>query len=159
MEKLRIKRKDIYEIEVNDNGDTICFEMGDVTLPIRLNSAYEEISKIQQRLQQQLTIINKKQDFKRKNQAMTNNQLECQKVQNQAFCDMRKAMDNFLGKDGCQKIFGDSNYYEMYNDLFDELTKKDENGLSHLDKMKISSDAIDKRIEEKYKQAKNMKVI
>lgn len=159
MEKLRIVRKDIYEIEVNDNGDTICFEMGDVTLPMRLNTAYEEISKIQSRLKQQLAVIGKKQDFKRKNQALTNNQIEIQKAQNQAFADMRNAMDVFLGKGGCRKIFGDSNYLEMYNDLFDELTKKDENGLSHLDKMKISSEAIDKRIEEKYGEAKEMQVI
>ena len=43
MEKLRIQRQDIYEIEVNDAGETIVFYLGDVTLPERLNRAYEEI--------------------------------------------------------------------------------------------------------------------
>ena len=37
MNKLRIQRKDIYEIEVNDNGDTLVFAMVDLSLPFRLN--------------------------------------------------------------------------------------------------------------------------
>ena len=32
MEQLRIQRKDIYEIQVNDNGDTIVFQLGDLEL-------------------------------------------------------------------------------------------------------------------------------
>ena len=38
-EKLRIQRKDIYEIEVNDNGDIISFALGDIELPFRLSEA------------------------------------------------------------------------------------------------------------------------
>lgn len=154
-EKLRIQRKDIYEIEVNDNGDTLVFAMGDLSLPFRLNEAYEEISRIQERLQQKITVINKQQDHRDKNSAMTKNQISIMTAQKEAFADMRKAMDKFLGEGGCQKVFGDANYLEMYNDLFEELSKKGEDGLSHLDRMKISSDSISKRIEEKYSTIKN----
>lgn len=155
MEQLRIHRKDIYEIEVNDNGDTLTFAMGDLQLPFLLNEAYEEISKIQDWFKQKITVINKQQDSKAKNSAMTRNQIAVMNAQKEAFANMRKAMDKFLGEGGCQKVFGDANYLEMYNDLFDELTKKGEDGLSHLDRMKISSDSISKRIEEKYKTVKN----
>ena len=154
-EKLRIQRKDLYVIEVNDDGETLTFAMGDVMLPVNLNAAYEEINRIQDRLKQKIAVINKQKDFKRKNSAMTNNQIAIMNVQKEAFSDMRKAMDRFLGEGGCQKVFGDANYLEMYNDLFEELTKKGEDGLSHLDRMKISSDSISKRIEEKYKAVKN----
>lgn len=153
--KLRIHRKDLYEIEVNDNGDTICFAMGDVSLPFKLNEAYEDISKIQDWLKQKMLVINKQADSQIKNSAFTKNQLAIMKAQEQAFKDMRTAMDKFLGEGGCQKIFGDVNYLEMYNDLFDELTKKDENGLSHLDYMKISTDSINDRIIEKYSQVED----
>ena len=155
MEQLRIHRKDIYEIEVNDNGDTLTFAMGDLQLPFLLNEAYEEISKTQDWLKQKITVINKQKDSKEKNSAMTRNQIAVMNAQKEAFAKMRKAMDKFLGEGGCQKVFGNANYLEMYNDLFEELTKKGEDGLSHLDRMKISSDSISKRIEEKYKTVKN----
>lgn len=154
-EQLRIHRKDIYEIEVNDDGETLVFAMGDLTLPFRLNEAYEEIGKIQDELKQKLVIIGKKQDSKDKNSALTKNQLAIVQAQKEAFAKMRKAMDKFLGEGGCQKVFGDANYLEMYNDLFEELTRKGEDGLSHFDKMKISSDSIAVRIEEKYKSVEN----
>ncbi len=151
MEQLRIQRKDLYEIQVNDNGDTIVFQLGDLTLADKLNQAYEEIRKVQEELRQKILIINKKKDFKPKNSIITNNQLAVSKAQKEAFLKMRKAIDLFLGEGGCQKVFGDDNYYEMFNDLFEALEEKDENGLSHLDKMGISKDSIDKRIKEKYK--------
>lgn len=154
MNKLHIQRQDIYEIEVNDNGDTIKFFMGDLTLSSRINQAYEEITRIQNELNQKIVVINKKQDFRPKNSIMTNNQLAVDKAQKEAFAKMRKALDLFLGEGGCQKVFGDDNYYEMFNDLFDALSEKDENGLSHLDKMGISTESIDKRIREKYEKMK-----
>lgn len=151
MEQLRIQRKDLYEIQVNDNGDTIVFQLGDLTLADKLNQAYEGIRKAQEELRQKILIINKKKDFKPKNSIITNNQLAVSKAQKEAFLKMRKAIDLFLGEGGCQKVFGDDNYYEMFNDFFEALEEKDENGLSHLDKMGISKDSIDKRIKEKYK--------
>ncbi len=155
MEKLRIQRKDIYEIEVNDNGDTICFAMGDVSLPILLNEAYEEIDRVQKWLKGRITVIQKQKDYKPKNSAITHNEKEIMEARKKAFQDMRKAMDKFLGEGGCQKIFGDDNYLEMFNDLFDELSRKDKDGLSHLDKMKISGESIQKRIEDKYNAIKD----
>ena len=53
-------------------------------------------------------------------------------------------------KNACQKIFGDRNYIEMFEDLFDALAP-------HLEKMQLNSEAINKRIIEKYtKNSKNV---
>ena len=60
-----------------------------------------------------------------------------------AFKEMRAAMDCFLGDGACQKIFGDRNYLEMFNDLFDALKP-------HLEKMEINSQGILERIKAKY---------
>lgn len=65
-------------------------------------------------------------------------------------------MDTFLGQEACQKIFGDRNYYEMFDDLIQELTRprKELGGKSHLDKLKISSNNIRNRIMNKYSKNK-----
>lgn len=154
-EKLRIQRKDIYEIEVNDNGDTISFALGDVELPFLLNEAYEGISAAQDWLKQRITVIKKQKDSEVKGSAMTKNQKLTMEAQKECFAKMRKAMDRFLGEGGCQKIFGDVNYFEMYNDLFDALNEKGEDGFSHLERMKISNDAISARVMEKYGSIEN----
>ena len=52
-------------------------------------------------------------------------------------------MDAFLGAGACQKIFGDRNYVEMYDDLFDQLAP-------HFEKMKLNSEGITARIKAKY---------
>lgn len=158
MNKLRIERKDIYEIEVNDNGDTICFDMADIELPFKLQAAYDGIQKAQKDLQGKLVIIQKQQDHKDSGALMSKNEADTIKAWKKCFKDMRTAMDKFLGENGCQKIFGDANYLEMYDDLFEELSKKRDDGLSHLDHMKITNDGLKKRIEEKY-SSKNAEVI
>ena len=47
----------------------------------------------------------------------------------------------------------------MFDDLFDELDRPQADGKSHLEKMRLSDEAIVKRIEDKYKSAKNKQVI
>lgn len=159
MNTLRINRKDIYSIEVNDNGDTIDFPLGDITLPFRLEKAYSEINKIQNELKSKLVIIEKQKDTKGKNDLMTKNQRDRVNAWDTAFRKMRVAMDGFLGEGGCQKIFGNANYLEMFDDLFEELDRKGEDGRSHLERMKLSDEAIVSRIEAKYKDMKNKQVI
>ena len=150
MNKLRVERKDIYTIEVNDNGDTIEFDLADIELPFKLQRAYEGIKTAQTQLRGKIAIIEKQQDRKDKKHLMSKNEEETLKAWKKAFVDMRKAMDEFLGEGGCQKIFGNSNYLEMFDDLFDELSKPQEDGLSHLDKMQVSRDGLIERIKSKY---------
>jgi len=68
------------------------------------------------------------------------------------FKKMRLAMDKFLGEGACQKIYGDRNYYEMFDDLLNEFTKPREelNGKSHFEMMHMGSTDIKKRIASKY---------
>ena len=143
MESLRIERKDIYTIEVNDKGETIEFDLVDIELPFKCDRAFSEVDRIKSELKAKLVIIDKKQDHKLKNRVLTANEEARINAYKAAYTDMRSAMDIFLGEGACQKIFGDRNYLDMFSDLAEALAP-------HLEKMEISTDGIKKRIEEKY---------
>ena len=143
MESLRIERKDIYTIEVNDNGDTIEFDLVDIELPFKADRAFREVNRIENELSAKLVIIDKKQDHPIKGASMTANEEARLKAYREAFHGMRAAMDLFLGEGACQKIFGDRNYLEMCTDLAEALAP-------HMEKMQINSEGIRKRIKDKY---------
>ncbi len=145
MESLRIKNKDVYRIEVNDKGEFIEFDLKDVGSRLRLFEALDKIEEVQKEFNEKVE------------KSMTEKEMTI--LENEMFAKMREAMDIFLGKNGCQKIFGDSNYYEMYADLLKELNRKrpELGGKSHLDKMGMSAENIRKRIQEKY--SKNQKKV
>lgn len=141
MEKLRVEKKDIYVIEVNDKGETIEFDLADIGLSFKCSKALEEIDKITNDAKMKEIVINKKEEVKGK--YMSKKEEEKMKLWQDTFREMRKAMDIFLGEGACQKIFGDRNYIEMYDDLVKQLEP-------HFEKMKISFEGMKKRIVDKY---------
>lgn len=143
MESLRIEKKDTYIIEVNDAGETIEFDLVDISLPMRFNKAYLEVEKSLRWLEGQIALKDKETSDSEKVGLLTKGEEKLLKAWDKAFKDMRKAMDNFLGEGGCQKVFGDRNYLEMWSDLFDALEP-------HIEKMGIRSEDIKNRIKAKY---------
>ena len=143
MNSIRIAKKDIYTIEVNDNGDTIEFDLVDIELPFKCDRALSEVNRIYKELKAKLVIIEKQEDHHLDGEIMTANEKARLEAHRSAFKEMRVAMDAFLGEGACQKIFGDRNYVEMYDDLFDQLEP-------HFEKMKLSSEGIAARIKGKY---------
>lgn len=143
MAKLRVSKKNEYVIEVNDDGDTISFNIEDPTLPLRAEKAYEEINRILEKCKGDILVVGKKQDIKNKSGLLSSNQKATLEIYNNTFTEMRKAMDQFLGKGACKKIFGDTNYLSMFDDLFDELTP-------HFEKMGISAESFTESIKKKY---------
>ena len=143
MNSIRIEKKDIYTIEVNDNGDTIEFDLVDIELPFKCDRALAEVNRIYKDLQAKLLIIEKKEDHKLDGELMTANEKAKLEAHRNAYKEMRVAMDAFLGAGACQKIFGERNYVEMYDDLFEQLAP-------HFEKMKLNSEGITARIKDKY---------
>ena len=143
MNSIRIEKKDIYTIEVNDNGDTIEFDLVDIELPFKCDRALSEVNRIYRELKAKLVIIEKKEDHQLDNEFMTANEKAKLEAHRTAFAEMRVAMDAFLGEGACQKIFGDRNYLEMYDDLFEQLEP-------HFEKMKLNTQGITERIKAKY---------
>ena len=143
MNSIRIEKKDIYTIEVNDLGETIEFDLVDIELPFKCERALAEVNRIYKELQGKLVIIEKREDHKLNGELMTANEKAKLEAHKNAFKEMRVAMDAFLGAGACQKIFGDRNYAEMYDDLFEQLAP-------HFEKMKLNTEGITARIKEKY---------
>lgn len=155
MNSIRINKKGIYRIEVNDEGECIEFDLQDVGLVYRCYEALENIEK-------------KSKEVKEKELEITKNTNDAKELteklillEKEAFKELREIMDGFLGEGSCQKIFGDRNYYTMFDDLIDELTKKRKElgGKSHFDMMKISADGVKDRIKNKYKKNRDKKAI
>ena len=128
--------------EVNDKGETIEFDLVDVELPFKCERAWAEVNKISKELQAQLVIINKQENTKQNGKLLTTREEKILEAYRRSFKEMRVAMDGFLGEGACQKIFGDRNYLEMYNDLFEALKP-------HLEKMELTSHGILERIKAK----------
>ena len=141
MEKLNLKKEEIYEIEVNDKGETIVFHTDDIELPFKWNDAFLECQNILKNLKRQIKVIEKKEN--NPHGLLTTQDEEVRKLCKKTFSQMRTIMDSILGAGGCQKIFGDNNYLSMFNDLFDALQP-------HFEKMGLSMGASVEAIEKKY---------
>lgn len=141
MEKLRIEQKGLYEIEVNDKGETIVFDTLDLDLPFKFNDAFIQANKALEEFKTKYDKICHKKS--KEYGVITTNDEEIRKLKDETFKKLRNALDCFLGEGGCQKIFGDRNYPSMINDLLEALQP-------HLEKLDLSYESTGKRIEEKY---------
>lgn len=142
MNSIRVKSKSEYVIEVNDNGETISFDLEDTELMLKFNRAVDRIHNIQKYIEEKEKELQEKED-KKTDGILTANEIEIMEITNQAFNDMRIAFDEFLGKGACHKIFGDKNYMTMFEDLIEELEP-------HFEKMGMNARRFEKEIQEKY---------
>ena len=147
---ITVKKKNVYTIKIMDEngkytGNKLEFKIDDIALILKLNKAVEEIDKIKNNIKMQQVIINKRQDIPGK--FLSKNEKDLHTLYSNGYKDMRKAMDNFLGKDGCQKIFGNTNYLEMFDDLMEMLKPE-------FSKMGLSVENLKNKIKSKYSNEK-----
>lgn len=158
MNSLRVEKKDIYRIEVNDDGEYIEFNLNDIGNSMRFYEALDKIDKIQKKYADKLKEFT--ESLKENPELESENLKDFVYTENGMFQEMRDAMDIALGEGACQKIFGDANYYEMYNDLIEEFSKPREElgGKSHFDMIEFKVEDVHKRIIEKYKKGKKVSI-
>ena len=139
MEKLNLQRdrEDFYMIEVNEKGDTITFDLTDIGLPEKILKASDNIKKLDEEF--------KENALKLKDENLDELELTRKyiKMEKEMCLKMRKEFDSFMGDGACDKIFGDSNYYGMFWQLFDALDP-------HFKKMKIKSQKAKRKLVDKY---------
>lgn len=159
MSGIRVKSKDLFRIEVNDNGEFIQFDLSDVSLNFRCYEAIDRINKIKKDVIEKERELLEKISKENIEDYDTEAKREYAKLQNDTFNRMREAMDYFLGEGACQKIFGNYNNFDMFDLLIEEFEKprKELNGQSYFDKMKITSNNVQQRLMEKY--SKNKKAV
>lgn len=128
---LRIK-KDLYEIEVNDKGEKIYFDMKDETLGEKIFKALDDIEAKKKSFETRMNEIISRNNIEMKDIAKlsisTGAGKEIYLLRCEFYREARIILDSILGENACQKIFGDTNYMDMYNDLAVELKP-------HLEKM------------------------
>lgn len=143
MNSIRVKSKSAYIIEVNDKGDTIEFDITDIELPFKLERSYRMAEEAQKWIKAQQVLISKKQDTTKKGDFLTIKERAVLEANREFFKKMRAAIDEFAGPGASNKIFGDKNYLEMFNDFMEEMQP-------HLEKMELKGIDVRKKIEEKY---------
>ena len=96
--------------------------------------------------------LEKKDAKKQSGELMSEQQKEILNIYNDMFKVNREIMDEFFGCPGAMDaLFGDSNYLDMYDDLFEQLEP-------HFAKMELNVETIKLRLEKKYSK-KNSNVL
>lgn len=153
-EYIQLKKRNTLKIGLKDeNGNEkkdekgnliyLEFDLEDIELPLKWNKCEFLVRKAQQDLKWDFIIIDKHQDVKGK-MLLSKNEEDRIKAIQKYYKTMEEAMDLFLGKDGVQKLFGDTRYYTMYEDLVEMLKPI-------LPKLKINMEDISNKIKNKYK--------
>ena len=143
LKKDNILRIGIKDIEGNDTGEHLEFDMEDIELPLRLNECEAKHRKNLEYLRNQFVIIDKKEDKKGKF-ILSWKEEEKLKVLQEFYKREMEALDLFLGQNGTNKLLnGRKPYYSMYEDINDML-------VPILPKLKLKADDIANKIKEKY---------
>lgn len=150
MNKIRIENKNLYVIEVNDNGDTIEFDFTDPSLPLRLIDCYDKLNGLTKKIEEDMKVISARDDIEI-NDIITQNQRDMFEINQKYFVEARETLDLFLGNNACKKIFGDKNWSTMFEDLFESL-------MPEFKKMGIDFKNLQKKMADKYKSM-NTKIL
>ena len=143
LKKDNILRIGIKDIQGNDTGEHLEFDLEDIELPLRLNECEAKHRKNLEYLRNQFVIIDKKEDKKGKF-ILSWKEEEKLKVLQEFYKREMEALDLFLGQNGTNKLLnGRKPYYSMYEDINDMLAPI-------LPKLKLKADDIANKIKEKY---------
>ncbi len=146
MNQVRITRKqeDLYRINIADDGTEIVFDLADISLPFKCNKAFQEVEKNQQVAIGKIKVLQSKPLDQSKNGILKEYERQILAIYRDMFQKNREIMDEFFGCPGAmQKLFGKSNYMDMYDDLFEQFEP-------HFERMKLNTQAIKERLEKKY---------
>lgn len=139
--KLWIKTKDGKE-----TGEYLEFNLEDIELLDTLQKMNDETNKNYQWIKNQITIIEKKQDFKKKNKIMTNNEEMKYNAIKQYYKKQKDIFNMFLGENGVEKL--------LYGRKFDWETLEEINNIIKNQispQLNITMDNITNKIKNKYK--------
>lgn len=160
---IRVESKTRYTIEVNDKGETISFDLADFRLTAKLLNVYNRLEELGKQCEEEGKRMLEKEDkvakkIKTTDESnnkieglVTQNMLDTMELANDYYNKARDILDEFLGEGACQKIFGDTNYATMFDDLFEQLEP-------HFKKMGINYQKLQKGLAKKF-APKNLTVM
>lgn len=153
MNKVRIERKpeDLYRINIADDGTEIVFDLADISLAFKCNKAFQEVEKNKQVTMGKIQALKNKQSNVKVG-LLTETEKQIIDIYNEMYKKNREILDELFGcKGAMDKLFGDANYMDMYDDLAEQFEP-------HFEKMGLNIETIKKRLSAKYSK-KNSDVL
>lgn len=147
LKKDNILRLGIKDVNGNDTGDFLEFDLEDIELPLKYQELIEKDKKNKEQLKNQMLIIDKRQDVKGK-KLLSKNEEDKIKALNDFFKKEAEIYDGFLGENGIKKLTGGRRLGWTTFEEVDEIIEKQI--VPHLD---ISMSKITDRVKEKYGKA------
>lgn len=142
-----IKRFYVYTKDGKKTGEHLDFDLEDIELIDRLDRIYNKILKNQQWIKNEMTVIDKKQDFKKKNSLMSNNEKLKYEAIKKYYNEQRNAFDLFLGENGVEKLlYGRKFEWGTLNEISEIISNQ------IYPQLKISMKNITEKVKEKYKK-------
>lgn len=153
-EYIKLKKRNVVRIGIKDEDGNIKydkdghevfieFDLEDINLVDNYSKAISLCEKAGKSLQNELIIINKKEDVKI-NEYLTRNQKSKMDALKKYYKSIEDAMNLFLGEGGFSKIFDEKRYLTMLDDLADMLEPI-------IPLLKVNIDSIKNKIVTKYK--------
>lgn len=139
----------IRDEEGNETGEFLQFDLTDIELPIIYQELIEKDKKARMDLNNQLIIIDKKQDHKGKKLLSSKEEARV-KATLDFFRKEEEIYNMFLGKDGVKKLLNGNKLSLSYLDLIDEIISK-----QILPQLKINAENINTKIKKKYSAKKD----
>lgn len=137
--KLRIR-----DIEGNDTGEFLVFDLEDIELLTRWQELVEKDKLYRKQLKNEFTIIDKRQDHKGKKLLSANEEAKVKAMQ-EFYKKEVEIYDMFLGKGGIKKLLNGRNLSWGFFDEVDEIINE-----VIMPKLNINADSIKNKIVSKY---------
>lgn len=154
-EYIKIQKRDTFRLGILDENDKpkldnkgnelyIEFDLEDINTIENYSKCAHLVKKAHEMLRNDLLIIDKKEYPKSKNKnALSEKENAQYNALKKYYKSLEDAMNLFLGKGGVQKIFGNSRYFEMFDDL-NEMLKP------IMPKLNLNVENIKAKIKSKY---------
>lgn len=106
---ISLDQDETLEFEVTDKdgnltGDIIEFNMNDISLPLRYRDLLFKIKENRRNLKKEVIIIKKRQDVKTKGDPLSKNEVDLLKLNEEYMKKEIELYNEFLGKNGVQKL-------------------------------------------------------
>jgi len=144
MDKVIYQKKNVKQIQVNEQGDYIEIDLMDIELPFKVQNTRNELIRQTKIFKNRCKALEKQ--YKNNQDLLRVNQYKAEID----FCNKcREVLDNLLGKDACLKIFGETNRYGMFDDWFEQFAPV-------LDNLQVDIETIKDNLINKYKENKDI---
>ena len=154
LEKDNILRLAIETSDGKTTGEYLEFDMEDIELFDRYQKMIDEDKKNKQQLKNKLVIIEKQQDFTRKDKIMSNNSYQKYEALKQFFNREVEIYNMFLGKNGVQKLLNGRAVTWTSLSMIDKIIE--EQIIPYID---VDMQTIADKVKEKYSKKDNTELL